>query len=148
MTLNPIINRSSLYADIDGYQNPSMITGDQYRPDLLIKTPDCLYVLELTVRFESNLMNNVKRKFTKYKPLIETLQKNFKTVKFINLSISSLGVFSTECSSFLEMLEELDFDKKQKLYITRKIIQIAIRSTYFIFCKRNKIWDNPELMKF
>jgi len=147
-TLQPVIDRSSLYADIDGYQNPSMITGDQHRPDLLIKTPDCLYILELTVGFESNLINNAKRKFNKYKLLIETLQKKFKTVKFINLSISSLGVFSTECSSFLEILEELDFDKKQKMYIIRKIIQIAIRSTYFIFCKRNKIWENPELMKF
>lgn len=147
-TLHSNIARSSIYADIDGYKNPSIITGDDHRPDLLIQTRDCLYILELTVGFESNLKNNIKRKYTKYKNLIETLQSNFKSVKFVNLSVSSLGVFSNECSSFLEMLEELDFEKKQKMYIVRKIIQIAIRSTYFIFCKRNKAWENPDLMKF
>jgi len=129
-------------------KNPSIITGDNHRPDLLIQTCDCLYILELTVGFESNLQNNIKRKYNKYKNLIDTLQRNFKYIKFVNLSISSLGVFSNECSSFLEMLEDLDFQKKQKVYVTKKIIQIAIRSTYFIFCKRNKVWENPDLMKF
>ena len=29
-----------------------------------------------------------------------------------------------------------------------KIMNIAIRSTYFIFCRRNKDWTDPDLMDF
>jgi hypothetical protein len=29
-----------------------------------------------------------------------------------------------------------------------KIITICIRSSYYIFCKRNKEWDNPQLMPY
>ena len=41
----------------------SIITGDEYRPDLLVSTPDKhLYVVELTVGFESNLTMLTARK--------------------------------------------------------------------------------------
>ena len=36
--------------------------------------------------------------------LIREQNKHFNKVKFVNLSISSLGVFAKECSSFLELL--------------------------------------------
>ena len=49
-------------------------------------------------------------------------------VRFVNLSMSSLGVFSDECFTFL--------------------INIAIRATYYIFCCRNRSWDSPDLMQF
>ena len=32
--------------------------------------------------------------------------------------------------------------------IIMKTINIAIRSTYYIFCQRNKLWNNPELLNF
>ena len=148
-SIQPTLSGSScLYSDIDGFSNPSIITGDEQRPDLLISTPDCLYVLELTVGYESNLRKNAIRKHNKYKELIKNLSKNFKSVKFVNLSISALGVFSNECSTFLQMLKSLNLDNKHQMYIFKKIISIAIRSTYFIFCKRNKAWENPDLLKF
>ena len=141
------VDNSILYVDLDDYQSPSIITGDQYRPDLILKTSDTLYVLELTVGFESNLKKNADRKNEKYKDLISDLKRNYNHVKFVNLSLSSLGVFSTECKTFIDMLEILDFDKKRRKYVIRKIMNIAIRATYYIFCCRNKIWDDPSLMK-
>ena len=71
-SLQPVINvHSSLYADVNGFLNPSIITGENYRPDLLILIQSkCLYVLELTVGFESNLNNNAVRKKEKYQNLI------------------------------------------------------------------------------
>ncbi len=63
-SLQPIIDsRSSLYADVNGYTSPSVVTGDSYRPDLLVhlQASDCLYVIELTVGFESNLESNIIR---------------------------------------------------------------------------------------
>ena len=87
---------SSLYADANGFLNPSIITGENYRPDLLfLIQSNCLYVLELTVvGFESNFNNNVVRKKEKYLNLINEISRNYRCVRFVNLSMSSLGVFS------------------------------------------------------
>jgi hypothetical protein len=49
--------------DLPGYKSPSIITGDTYRPNLLLSTSTgILYIVELTVGFESNLQKNVERK--------------------------------------------------------------------------------------
>ena len=118
-----------------------------YRPDLLLTTPnEDLYVVELTVGFESNLHNNVERKKAKYKDLIEDQRGHFSSVKFVNLSMSSLGVFDKECFTFLEMLDTIGMDKKQQHYCIKKMTSYAIRATYYIFCCRNKEWTNPELL--
>ena len=102
----------NIYADLPPFPNPSVITGDDYRPDLLILTKDnCLYILELTVGYETNLRNNINRKRLKYEKLIMDQRKKFNCVKFINLSISALGVFDNESASFLKMLEDMHLDK-------------------------------------
>jgi hypothetical protein len=72
----------TIYADLPSFSNTSIITGDNYRPDLLILTKDnCLYVLELTVGYETNLRNNVQRKYSKYKEMITEQKKKFHPVK-------------------------------------------------------------------
>ncbi len=46
---------SNLYADLPGYISPAVLTGNELRPDLLITLENkCIYILELTVGFESN----------------------------------------------------------------------------------------------
>ena len=141
------MNGSCLYVDLPGYRSPSVITGDTYRPDLLLSTSNgMLYIVELTVGFESNLQKNVERKKSKYEELIREQKEHFNAVKFVNLSISSLGVFAKECSSFIEMLNDLDFQKHHQNYCIRKMTTIAIRTTYYIFCCRNKEWTIPELL--
>ena len=75
------INGSSLYADLPGFLSPSIITGDHLRPDLLLKTKEnCLYVLELTIGFETNLNCNAVRKSEKYATLVSDLKRQFKSV--------------------------------------------------------------------
>ena len=63
-SLQPVINvHSSLYTDVNGFLNPSVITGGNYRPDFLFLIQSkSLYVLELRVAFESNLNNNAVHK--------------------------------------------------------------------------------------
>ena len=66
--------------------------------------------------------------------LIKEMSRNYRCVKFVNLSISSLGVFSDECSTFLDMMNDIGIEKKQQYYILIKtLINIAIRATYYIF---------------
>ena len=89
------------------------------------------------------------RKKEKYLNLIKEMIRNYRCVKFVNLSMScSLGVFPDECSTFLDMMNDIGIDKKQQPYIIKKMINIAIRATYYIFCCRNRNWDSPDLMQF
>ena len=113
------VSGSSLYVDLPGYKSPFIATGDTYRPHLLLSTSTgVLYVVELTVGFEFNLLKNAKRKKSKYKELIREQNEHFSTIKFVNLSISSLGVIAKECSSFTEMPNELGFQKHHHVKIT------------------------------
>ena len=141
------VRDSIIYADLPGFLNPCVITGDSLRPDLLLVLPNkCLYILELTVGFESNIRKNSHRKHTKYHDLIKQQEHLFTEVKYVNLSVSTLGVFDQLSLSFLDMLKDLNYDSSTRNYITRKITTIAIRTTYYIFCRRNKDWDNPGLL--
>ena len=57
------IPNCSLYADLSGYLSPSIITGGSFRPDLLLVTSDHrLFILELTVGYETNLDVTANRK--------------------------------------------------------------------------------------
>ena len=64
--------------------------------------------------------NNAVRKKEKYLNLIKEMSRNYRCVKFVNLSMSSLGVFSDECSTFLDMMNDIGIDKKQQLFIIKK----------------------------
>ena len=110
-----------------------------------------LYVLELTVGFEFNLITMQFVKNEKYLNLIKEMSRNYRCVKFVNLSMtsmSSLSVFSDECSTFLDMMNDIGFDQKKQLYKMKEMINIAIRATYYIFGCRNRNWDSPDLMQY
>ena len=42
-------------------------------------------------------------------------------------------------------MNDIGIDKKQQRYIIKKMINIAIRATYYIFCCRNRNWDSSDL---
>ena len=95
---------------------------------------------------ESNLRTNAERKSQKYGDLVLHQSNKYPKVKFINLSMSALGILDKYTSDFLDMLTHLQFDAATKNPILRKIATIAIRTSYYIFCRRNKEWPNPELI--
>ena len=57
--------------------------------------------------------------------------------------MSCLGVFSNDSISLLSM-----FDKKEQDFCVKRMTTIAIRTTYYIFCTRNKEWKNPDLLSY
>ena len=67
-------------------------------------------------------------------------------VVFINLFMGASGVMSSSCNSLLSLLHELQFDKIITKIIILEAMNISIRSSYYIFCRRNKPWTNPELL--
>ena len=52
--------------------------------------------------------------------LVKDMGSNFRCVKFVDLSMSSLGVFFNGCSTFSEMMNHIGIDKKQQHYIIEK----------------------------
>ena len=44
------------------------------------------------------------------------------------------------------MLQDLKYDEQRIKYVKKKIIAISICTYYYIFSKRNKDWNNPELL--
>ena len=138
-----------MYVDLPGFISPSVITGDELRPDLLLTIENkILYILELTVGFETNLKTNSDRKHEKYLTLVTDQENIYDEVKFVNVSISSLGVFGESTSTLFDMLHDLKFDEQRIKYVKKKIIATCIRTSYYIFCRRNKDWNNPELLNF
>ena len=94
-------------------------------------------------------MKNWNRKEEKYKPLIERLKSENYDVTYVNLSMSALGiVYKNNRNDITKFLKEYGLADNEVAYYTKKIINIAIRTSYYIFCMRNKTWSDPELMEW
>ena len=136
-SLQPVINvHSSLYANVNGFLNRSIITAEN-GPDLLsLIQSKCLYVPELTAGFDSNLNNNAVRKKDKYLNPIQKLSRNCRCLKFSPTNAAR---------SYTWWMTFWHWQKWATLY-NQKIANLAIRSRYIIFCCRNRNWDSPDLM--
>ncbi len=75
----------------------------------------------------------MERKKAKYRELIKQLGNNFEQVKFMNLSTDFLGIFAHECSTFLDMLENVDLDKNHQIFCVRKMMTTVIIEVFIIF---------------
>ena len=132
-----------------GSSQSSIITSNDLRPDLLLRTKDnCLCILELTIGFETNLNSNAERKSIKYSQLVSDLSSQYTSITFVNLSMSSLGIFANSYPSFLDMCDSLFIDGDQRRFLISKLSTISIRTTYYIFCCRDKAWTSPDLFYF
>ena len=60
----------------------------------------------------------------KYEPLIFRLASSHSSVAFVNLSLGSLGIFGPSSKSFIEICNELCFDKKHLHFFLNKLTYI------------------------
>ena len=72
----------------------------------------------------------------------------YSVVKFVNLSVSKNGIMGNSFESLLLMLDDLNLDKPVQNYVIGKVMNITIRCTYYVFCRRNKPWNNPDFLDF
>ena len=99
------LQHCTLFADPPSFASPSLITGDSLRPDLaLISRDKTLYLLELTVGFETNIFINSSRKSAKYNSLIKKL--------ILNFLLSTLSIFLWVLLVFLELFPFLQCSRK------------------------------------
>ena len=78
---------------------------------LLSTTNNILDISEVTIGFETKLDNNASRKYGKYHYLELELRSKYHKVKFVKISIRSLGIFEQTGDTFVQMCYDLDFDK-------------------------------------
>ena len=87
------LNHCTFYIDLPQYLSTSLITGNGLRPDMLISSSNTLYVVELSAGFEKNLNTNTSRKVEIYRYLWQELKSKYHHFKFVNFSITALGIF-------------------------------------------------------
>ena len=139
-----------LYADIDGYDNPATLFKRRYqaietniddnlshrvRPDTVLKNDNQIIAIELTCPYETNTEKSrefKKRRFENLKNELITPTSNF---KLILLEITSLGCTTNDVKCFKDFMLKLNLDYER---ISYKCQEGAIRTSFYIYCRRNK----------
>ena len=138
-----------VFADIPGHPCPTVVTGTLKRPDvIMVYQEKTVIVLELTCGFVTNVKENCARKVGKYNSTIVDLKKKYEKVTFVNLSMSALGMIckDDDGNGILQALKSIGLSQLLSKNIIRNIINVCIRTTYYIFCRKDKEWTNPELL--
>ena len=113
------------------------------RPDIIIRERNCIIVIKLTCPFETNLLKLRDHKITKYQNLHGALLNPCSHFKQILLEISSLGFTGSSIKTFETYLDGKNLDSVR---IITKCEEVALRASCYIYCRRNKIWSDPELI--
>ena len=106
------------------FASPSIVSGDEQGPDMIIKRNNDWWILELSVGFETNLENNRNAKNLRYNALIQRLKTTYRKVKFINLSFGAIVVYSKSQSTFSDLFSDLEVDKALSSYELWKISNV------------------------
>ena len=86
-----------------------------------------------------------RRKEERYKDLRSELIATCSTFKVITLEVTTLGFVSKDINRFRRLLRTLDLNEKR---VVKKCMEVALRATFYICCRRNKPWNNPDLLSF
>ena len=115
------------------------------RPDITIRYKRDLYVIELTVPYETNRIIARRRKQEKYRVLRSQLLVPCDRFKVITLEVTTLGFVTKSTGQFRRLCRLLHLQDDR---IITKCMEVALRATFYIFCKRNKNWSCPEKLNF
>ena len=73
------------------------------------------------------------------------VDKNFRDTK-LYVEVFSFGVFPKNIEEFRNFSKQYDCINVMRMM--EKLSEVAIRSSYLIYTRRNKGWENPESLKF
>ena len=127
---------------------PSSIGIDTLlRPDAVLYSTRHKIIIwgELTVPLERNMLDAQLRKTARYATLKTNLKLAGWTVHDHTWEIGSLGFISKTSDSFLRAL---GFSDSQRKHMRKRLSQIALRSSYYIWMARhNTIFQPPTLIR-
>ena len=64
------------------------------------------------------------------------------------MSLSTFGALDNSYAFLLKPLKHLDLPEMQQKRFVSKIMTITIHSPYYVFCRRDQDWKDPDLMDF
>jgi hypothetical protein len=114
-------------------------------PDIVLIQGDKIIVVELTCPFETNLLSSRNYKAERYKELKQLSLVPCNELDLVLVEISSLGFVTKKGKDFKNLLNNFNCDSN-KVMIT--CAEVAIRCSYYIYCRRNKDWLSPGILKF
>ena len=102
--------------------------------------------MELTVCFETNTKKSRDYKQSRYENLRSELQIECDDFEVVYFEVTTLGFISKESyKQMKKFLTVFEVNVDRTLY---KCMETAIRASFYVFCRRNKEWPEPELLKF
>ena len=126
------------------FECPSVFFKSQ-RPDIVVQSGNNLTAIELTCCFEKNTTKSRTYKINRYADLSSQLLLPASNLKLIYVEVTTLGFLTSDSKDFVKYLKSLDIDTERVIY---KCMETAARCSYFIYCRRNKDWTNPDLLEF
>ena len=67
------------------------------------------------------------------------------TFEVITVEVTTLGFVSKNINRFRRLLRALDLNEER---VVKKCMEVALRASFYIYCRRNKPWNNPNLRSF
>jgi hypothetical protein len=136
------VNGDSIHVDLADWPSPSTLVING-RPDIAVKTrSNSIGAIELTVCHELNSSNAAARKQLKYCNLKSHTNQ---PVKVFTVEVTTLG-FTNE-SKILQVAKFIDNNCLElPQHVRQRLSHAALRSSFFIYCRRDKDWPNLEPM--
>ena len=132
--------RLQAFVDIEGYPNPSIITGDKQQPNFAIVKSDNLLLLELNDGFKTNIKKNFDRNAKHYQKLLAEPSNKYK-VCYVNLSLGAIGIIGKDSLITTAMGNFGLFKETFNLIVNRTTNVCTKRPTLYSACviKNGKI---------
>ena len=112
---------------------------------MLVTSKGEIYAIELTVCHEHNTTKAREYKEQRYRNLQDEIEIEYSVFKVVFIEITTLGLTpktTTECKKLLKQFK-VDYDR-----LFSKCCEVAIRTSYYIFCRRNKEWTHPLPLQY
>ena len=123
-----------LFADLAGFKNPEILFNGP-RPDIVVKNGNKLTVIELSHCYKTNFVKTRNYKIIlNYKICDKNRIKTSKVTK-LYVEVSSLGFLPKNMKEFRNLCKQYDYIHVMKMM--EKLSEVAIRSCYFIYTRRN-----------
>ena len=101
--------------------------------------------IELSICFETNFSKARSYKQNKYKNLKADLCKPCNSFKVIFVEFSTLGFPSKHTSDLVKYLKPHGVNTDRMI---KKCMEVCMRASYYMFCRCNKKWTNPDILNF
>ena len=130
-----------LAADLPQWRNyPPMVQRTGLKPDIVLwsETDAKIFLIELTVPYESRIETQHQFKLAKYEDLSKQLQGEGYSSKIMPVEVGARGFVA---ASTFKLLGQLGIKGQKRKAAVKRISEVAEKSSSWLWTKRNENWD-------